>query len=177
MHVLQRCLSVATLVLVPFALAACSTRTVLRPTAKPETSWKLIAPAGSPQYALQPGQSAIEPEPVIGHFAPPVYPPALARRGMPPVTVTAQLAFGTDGKVYSVRIVSNSYAGADHALFEDAVRTAAKGWAFTPLVFEAYVDHAGATPTLQRTPKPFSLWFEFHFDMVAGKPVVETLKR
>lgn len=176
MHVFQRGLSVAALVSAPFVVAACSTRTVLRPTTKPETSWKLVEPAGSPQYALQPGQSAVEPEPVIGHFAPPMYPPALVRRGMPPVTVTAQLAFGTDGKVYSVRIVSNSYAGVDHALFADAVRTAAKDWVFTPLVFEAYVGDAGARPALQRTPKPFSLWFEFHFDMVAGKPVVETLK-
>lgn len=156
------------------ALAGCAARVVKpsAPVAKPETSYKLVAPPGAPQYALKPGQSASLPTPLIGHFAPPIYPATLAHPGMPPVTVTAQLAFGTDGKVYSVRIVSNSYAGVDHALFGDAVRTAAKDWAFTPLVFEAYVDHAGATPALQRTPKPFSLWFEFRFAMVDGKPAV-----
>lgn len=159
------------------SVSACSTRTVLKPTANPETSYRLITPPDAPHYSLQPGQSASLPAPVIGHFAPPVYPASLAHPGMPPVEVKAQLVFGSDGKVEGVYFMPDSYAGAGQALFEDAVRAAAKDWAFTPLVFEAYTGGGKAPVELERTAKPFSLWFEFRFDMVAGKPVVETVKR
>lgn len=159
------------------ALSACNTQTVLRPTANPETSWKQITPPGAPHYSLQPGQAASLPTPVIGRFEPPVYPPTLAHPGMPPVTVKAQLVFDASGKVSGVYVLSNSYTGAGHALFDDAVRAAAKDWAFTPLVFTE-THGGGATPVaLTHEAKPFSLWFAFHFDMVDGEPVVETVKR
>lgn len=158
-------------------LSACGTRTVPKPVASPETSWKLVTPPDAPHYALQLGQSAKLPVPVIGHFAPAAYPASLAHPGMPPVTVKAQLVFGTHGNVCEVVIASDSYAGTGHVLFEDAVRAAAKNWIFTPLVFETYSDPADDAGTLQREAKPFSLWFEFQFEMVNGKPVVETVKR
>lgn len=159
------------------ALSACSTRTVLRPTANPATSWQQITPPDAPHYNLQPGQSASLPAPQIGRFAPPLYPPTLAHPGMPPVTVKAQLVFDANGKVSGVYVLSNSYAGAGHALFEEAVRAAANDWAFTPLVFTETHGGGAAPVTLTRKAKPFSLWFAFHFDMVDGKPVVETVKR
>lgn len=157
-------------------LSACSgTRTIVKPTAKPETSYKLITPAAAPHYTLQTGQSAILPKPVT--FAPPTYPAALAHPGMPRVTVKAQLAFDAQGNVANVYILSNSYAGAGHALFDDAVRAAAKDWSFTPLVFQAYTGSGKTMTSLQTTTKPFSLWYAFTFDMVNGKPVVVTVKR
>lgn len=156
---------------------ACSTRTALKPTANPETSYKLITPPDAPHYLLQPGQSASLPAPIIGRFAPPVYPAALAKPGMPLVMVKAQLVFGSDGKVQGVYLLPDSYAGAGHALFEAAVRVAAKDWAFTPLVFEEYTRGGKAPVTLQREARPFSLWFEFRFAMVDGKPIVESVKR
>lgn len=146
------------------------------PVAKPETSYKLISPPGAPQYALKPGQSASLPAPLIGYFAPPVYPPSLARRGMPLVVVTAHLVFDANGKVEAVAIVSDSYAAAGHALFEAAVRKAAGEWVFTPLVFAETTGGDGRPLTLKREAKPFSLWFEFRFVMVDGKPAVETVK-
>lgn len=158
-------------------LSACSTRTVLKATAQPETSYKLITPPDAPHYALRQGQSAQLPKPVIGHFAPPVYPGSLAKAGMPLVKLKAQLVFGADGKVQDVYFLPGSYAGVGRALFEEAVRAAARDWAFTPLVFEAYSNPAMDAGTLQREARPFSLWFEFSFEMVRGKPVVETVKR
>lgn len=140
------------------------------PTANPETSYKLITPPDAPHYTLQPGQSVALPKPKIGYFAPPVYPPSLAHPGMPPVQIKAQLVFATSGQVQNVYILSDSYAGAGHALFENAVRDAAKGWVFTPLVFESYSAPAMDAGTLQREARPFSLWFEFSFRMVNGKP-------
>lgn len=162
-------------------LAACGARVVVkqlpRPTATPETSYKLVTPSGAPRYALKPGQSASLPTPLIGYFAPPVYPPSLARRRMPPVVITAHLVFGTDGRVQAVAIVADSYAAQGYKLFEDAVRKATHDWVFTPLVFTEPMGGGGTPVTLKRESKPFSLWFEFRFAMVDGKPAVETVKR
>ncbi|HET7562098.1 MAG TPA: hypothetical protein VFJ87_06930 [Rhodanobacteraceae bacterium] len=162
-------------------LAACGTHAAVKPAAQPsahpETTYKLIAPPGSPQYALKPGQSASLPTPLIGHFAPPVYPPSLARRGMPPVVITAHLVFGTDGRVQAVTIVADSFAAAAHALFEDAVIKAVHAWVFTPLVFTGTTGGGSAPVALHSEAKPFSLWFEFRFTMRDGKPVVESAKR
>lgn len=159
------------------AVSACSTRTVLKPTTQPETSYKLITPPDAPHYELRQGQTAQLPKPVIGHFAPPVYPGSLAKPGAAPVVVKAQLTFGADGRVSGVYLLPDSYAGPGHLLFEDAVRAAVADWRFTPLVFEQYSDPAMDAGTLQREAKPFSLWFAFHFAMVNGKPIVETVKR
>lgn len=160
-----------------FVLPACSTRTVLKPTARPETSYKLITPPDASHYNLQPGQSAQLPKPVIGHFAAPVYPASLAKPGAAPVVVKAQLTFDTDGRVDGVYPLPDSYAGPGHLLFEDAVRAAVADWRFTPLVFEQYSDSAMDAGTLQREAKPFSLWFAFRFKIVDGRPIVETMKR
>ena len=168
--------AIVPLALVLVSISACSTRIVLKPNPQPETSWNLITPPDAPHYNLQPGQSAQLPKPVIGHFAPPVYPASLAKPGAAPVVVKAQLTFDTTGRVNGVYLLPDSYAGQGHLLFEDAVRAAVADWRFTPLVFEQYSDPAMDAGTLQREAKPFSLWFGFHFAMVNGKPVVETVK-
>lgn len=167
----------AWLLMAAIAVSACSTRTVLRPTAQPETSYQLITPPGAPHYALHPGQTAQLPKPVIGHFAPPGYPASLAKPGAPPVVVKAQLTFDRRGRVDGVYLLPDSYAGPGHLLFEAAVRGAVANWRFTPLVFEQYSNPAMDAGTLEREARPFSLWFAFHFTMVNGKPVVETVKR
>lgn len=163
---------------VVLTLAACSTTTTrLVPTAKPETGYRQITPPNAPHYALQPGQSAQLPQPTIGHFAPPAYPAALMQPGTPPVVVKAQVVFGADGHAQHAYILSNSYPGSEASLFADAVQAATSGWVFTPLVFHQYSNPAMAAGTLETTAKPFSLWFEFDFRVVDGKPVVETVKR
>lgn len=169
------------LVGVSIVLTACAPTLVVqpapRPTVNPETSYRQITPPGAPHYTLQPGQSASLPRPQIGHFAAPVYPASLARRGMPPVVVKAQVTFGANGKATGVYVLSDSDTGANHALFEDAVRKAAGVWQFTPLVFASYSDAAMDAGTLQHTAKPFSLWFEFSFRMVDGKPSTAVERR
>lgn len=161
-------------------LAACAASNVAvkpEPTAKPETSYKLFTPKDALHYTLEPGQSATLPHPLIGRFAPPAYPPSLAHHGMPVVLIKAQLVFAASGHVQNVYILSDSYAGADRTLFEGSVRTAAMQWVFTPLMFEQPVGGGGTPITFKHEAKPFSLWFEFRFAMVNGKPVVSTSKR
>ena len=158
-------------------LAACSTTTTrLVPTAKPETGYKVYTPKGAPHYALQPGESAQLPQPVIGRFAPPVYPAPLMKPGMPPVVVRAQVVFGADGRAQHAYILSNSYAGADAGRFADAVQAATAGWVFKPLVFTEYTRSGSASASIRRMAKPFSLWFEFDFRVVNGKPVTVVVK-
>lgn len=161
-------------------LAACTAPKVAvkpEPTANPETSWKLITPKDAPHYNLKPGQSATRPQPLIGRFMPPKYPPSLAHPCMPVVLVKAQLVFAGSGHVQGVFILSDSYTGSGHALFEDAVHKAAVQWVFTPLIFEQSVGGEAMPITFKRETKPFSLWFEFRFAMVDGKPTVSTSKR
>lgn len=159
-------------------LSACAaTVTSVAPSANPETSYRLITPKDAPHYTLEPGQSAAEPKPLIGYFVPPRYPPSLARPDMPVVQVKAQLVFDEVGHVRETLILSNSYSGAGGELFDDAVREATAQWAFTPLVFEQTVGGGSGVPvTLKREAKPFSLWFEFDFRMVGGKPTVSTTR-
>lgn len=159
------------------AMSGCSTRIVPKPTVNPETSYKLITPPDAPHYTLRPGQSAKLPKPIIGYFAPPVYPAALVKLGMPLVVIKAQVVFGADGNAQHAYILSNSCTGTGSGMFADAVQAATAGWRFTPLVFEQYGKPTMATGALQTTTKPFSLWFEFDFRVVDGKSTVETVKR
>lgn len=174
-------LQISTLTCLAIVLSACTLVPAVEPppapSANPETSYALITPPGAPHYTLQPGQSAQLPQPQIGHFAAPVYPVSLAHAGMPPVTIKAQVTFGADGKATGVYVLSDSYTGAGRALFEDAVRKAAGAWRFTPLVFASYGNTAMDAGTPQRTAKPFSLWFEFSFRMVNGKPSTAVQRR
>ena len=46
-------------------------------------------------------------------------------------------------------------------------------WTFTPL----WMQKPNGDGSYDLTAKPFSLWYVFHFKVVDGKPIVETVKR
>ncbi|HJR12526.1 MAG TPA: hypothetical protein VJ833_01350 [Rhodanobacteraceae bacterium] len=152
-------------------VSACSTRTVLKPTAEPKTSYEMVVPKGVPRYTLEPGETAVQP--LQDKQVAPVYPPSLVHPGESSVTVVAQLVMDKDGRVQGVYPVSDTGKAADHALFEAAVEHAAMQWTFTPL----WVQKPNGDGTYELTAKPFSLWYVFHFTIVNGKPIVETAKR
>jgi hypothetical protein len=153
------------------ALSACSPRTVLKPNPLPKTSYDMVVPKGVLRYTLEPGETAVQPMP--DKQVAPVYPPSLVQPGAAPVTVTVQLVMDKDGHVQRVYPVSDTAIGADRDLFEAAVQRAAGQWTFTPL----WVQHPNGDGTYLLTSKPFSLWYVFHFKVVDGKPIVETVKR
>jgi len=153
------------------ALSACSTRTVLKPNPQPKTSYEMVVPKGVLRYTLEPGETAVQPVP--DKQVAPVYPPSLVQPGAIPVTITAQLVMDKDGHVQGVYPVSDTDKTAGLALFEAAVEHAARQWTFTPL----WVQHPKGDGTYLLTSKPFSLWYVFHFKIVDGKPIVETVKR
>lgn len=153
------------------SLQACGTRTVLKPNPQPKTSYEMVVPKGVLRYTLEPGETAVQPQP-DKHVAP-VYPSSLVRPGAAPVTVVAQLVMDKDGRVQGVYPVSDTDKTAGHALFEAAVEHAAMQWTFTPL----WMRKPSGDGTYDLSVKPFSLWYVFHFKVVDGKPIVETVKR
>ena len=157
--------------LAAISISACSTRTVLKPNPQPKTSYEMLVPKGVLRYTLAPGETAIRPMPQ--RQIAPIYPPSLVHPGAAPVMVTVQLVVGKDGCVQGVYPVSNTNQGQDHALFETAVRHAAMQWTFTPL----WMEKPKPDGTHELIAKPFSLWYVFHFKVVNGKPIVETVKR
>lgn len=159
------------LALVGGLLSACGTRTVLKPNPQPKTSYEMLVPKTALRYTLEPGETAVRPMP--DRQVAPVYPASLVRPDAALVTVVAQLVMDKDGHVEGVYPVSDTGKTADHALFEAAVEHAAKQWTFTPL----WVESPHGDGTFELTAKPFSLWYAFHFKVVDGKPVVETVKR
>jgi len=153
------------------SLQACNTRTVLKPNPQPKTSYEMLIPKTALRYLLAPGETDVQPKP--DKQIAPVYPPSLVHPGAPPVTVVAQLVMDKDGHVQGVYPVSDTDKAADHALFEAAVADAATQWTFTPL----WMQKQNGDGTYYLTAKPFSLWYVFHFKVVDGKPIVETVKR
>lgn len=153
------------------SLQACSPRTVLKPNPQPKTSYEMLVPKGVLRYTLEPGETAVQPMP--DKQVAPVYPPSLVHPGAALVTVTAQLVMDKDGHVQGVYPVSDTATNPDRALFEAAVENAAMQWRFTPL----WMRKPNGEGTYELTAKPFSLWYVFHFKVVDGKPIVETVKR
>jgi hypothetical protein len=153
------------------ALTACSSHTVLKPNPQPKTSYEMLIPKTALRYTLAPGETAVQPQP--DKQVEPVYPPSLVHPGAPPVTLVAQLVMDKDGHVQGVYPVSDTASAADRAPFETAVEHAAMQWTFTPL----WMQKPNGDGTYKLTAKPFSLWYVFHFKVVDGKPIVETVKR
>ena len=153
------------------SLYACNTRTVLKPNPQPKTSYEMLVPQTALRYSLAPGETAVQPQP--DKQAAPVYPQSLLHPGAAPVTVVAQLVMDGDGHVQGVYPVSDTATGEDRALFEAAVEHAAMQWTFTPL----WMQKPNGDGTYELTAKPFCLWYVFHFKVVDGKPIVETVKR
>lgn len=153
------------------SLQACSPRTVLKPNPQPKASYEMVVPKGVLRYSLAPGETAVQPMPT--RQVPPVYPASLVHPGAPPVTVIAQLVMDKDGHVQGVYPGSDTPANPDRALFEAAVEHAATQWTFTPL----WMRKPNGDGTYDLKAKPFSLWYVFHFKVIDGKPIVETVKR
>jgi len=159
------------LIMVFGSISACSTRAVLKPNPQPKTSYEMVVPKGVLRYSLAPGETAVQPMP--DKQVAPVYPPSLVHPDAAPVTITAQLVMDKDGRVQGVYPVSDTAMSADRDLFEAAVEHAAMQWTFTPL----WMQKPNGEGTYDLTANPFSLWYVFHFKVVDGKPIVETVKR
>jgi hypothetical protein len=154
-------------------LAACSSAS-LRPPAtalhQGEASYQLLADDHMAHYPLAMGSTSSGAA-LLDHPAP-SYPSVMLASCPAQVQLRALLIVGENGEVDEVRI---DQAPAVAPVFAAAVRAAAMGWRFEPLV----ISHGAADANDEAHPvdteaKPFSLPYAFRFACRDGKAEVSS---
>lgn len=131
-------------------------------------SYKPIVREDVTTYSLTSSESATVPE--LSLHSTPKYPKRLVPLGLPPVDILAQLIMDENGTVTDVRFTG--YPGDDRykGRFEQSVKDAALTWKFSPFIITRTALGEDQLPVAVRTPKPFSLWYVFHFEIKDGVP-------
>lgn len=134
-----------------------------------------VAP-GTPRYEEKEDEISNRPVPV--ESPPPEYPSAAIALGLRRVIVGAKVIVDTHGDVSEVRIAP-ALDPTDHpAAFDDAVRDALQHWRFVPLTFRRFAEvedgegNVVDSRLVSSENKPFSLDYDFVFELRNGKPVV-----
>ncbi len=162
-------------------LALCACNHAVKPTATPpetQVAFRLSAAGGqTPRWEMHKGESANIPAMIV-HEAP-AYPESAVALRLPLVVVEAKVIVDAEGQVSEVRIVP-AEATPLRDLFEEAVRTGVGQWRYTPLEFTRWKDvldaHGNVVDAKREAVerKPFSLDYEFRFELRDGKPFVGT---
>ena len=147
------------------AMAACShavrTTVDFRSVDAPETK----------HYELRDEESFAIPTPV--DHLPPEYPVAMIGQHIAHVVVRTKVIVDEKGNVTEAR-----FSDASLPAFDDAVRTAVSKWHYTPFIVRRWKDVTDAEGNVtdsriaSEEAKPFSLDYDFTFDLRDGKPVV-----
>jgi hypothetical protein len=117
---------------------------------------------------VQPDEKVSQPE--LEKRGPPEYPADLLQYDLPPLNLTAQIVVGADGKVQRV-IFPPGDVFPHLNRFQSAVEKAVLGWSYRPLTFTRTLQSSGHKPLIVATSRPFSLWYNFHFEVVAGQGI------
>ena len=155
------------------ALAGCATPT--RPDAQTAVAYRTVERPDTPHYELSENEVSTNPLPIDA--LPPVYPATMVARGIAHVDIRAQVIVAASGTVDDVRIAGDSSRPAE---FDEAVRSAVSRWRYMPLRIEQWedvVDEDGNvvdSRLVRDEAKPFSLDYEFVFDLRDGRPSVRT---
>jgi len=154
-------------------LTACASLPAPPPSApNTEVQYHAVADKHTRHYQLTFGETAVTPA-LRRDRDPPVYPPALIARRLPPVSVRAKLIVDSKGKVIDVRFADADHADAVRQAFEQAVRAATLQWTFLPLLIQHWKAMPdGGQKVVKSDPVPFSQDYVFRFSLVNGKPVV-----
>jgi hypothetical protein len=161
------------------ALIACTRQTKLELVPPPpQTSVKYsahVAP-GTPRYEEKEGEVSNRPVPV--EHPPPEYPSAAVALGLHRVVVSVKVIVDSEGKVSEVRIPPAVDSAARPAVFDDAVRAALLRWRYVPLTFRRFAEVKDAegdvvdAREVSVEHRPFSLDYDFLFELRDGKPMV-----
>lgn len=155
-------------------LAGCASVPSPAPEPVPRTDvrYHAVDNENTRHYVLTSSETAVSP--TVGRDNdPPVYPPALVARRLPPVDVRAELIVDRKGEVTDVRFADADRADATRRIFEQAVRTATLQWTFVPLLIQHWKAMPdGGEKVVKSEPMPFSQDYVFRFALVNGKPVV-----
>lgn len=154
------------------------------PPASPEThvAYRTKLDPATPAYQEQNDNETYN-TPVTLDNPPPRYPLAMVARHLPLVTVAVKVIVNTSGVVDEVRIAPNADLATHPVEFDDAVRDALLHWRYTPLRYtrwERVIDNQGNevdARVIAAETKPFSMDYEFRFELHDGKPIVEGAAR
>ena len=152
-----------------------------RPSAQTNVAYRSVETPGTQHYEPSEDETATATVPLASPA--PEYPADMLGLHLAHVTVTAKLIVDTEGNVGEVRIESAGSAAPYPAAFDDAVRAAVAHWRYTPLRFRSFeevLDDEGNVTDMRVVKdeaRPFSLDYEFDFDLRDGKPVVSSGNR
>jgi hypothetical protein len=157
------------------SLNAChGAREISTPEARGLADYKAVVPFSAPRYEVKPDERVSQPE--LEKRGPPDYPADLLQYALPPLNLTAQVVVGADGKVQ--RVIFPSGDVFPHlSRFQLAVEKAVLAWSYRPLTFTRTLQSSDRKPVIVTTSRPFSLWYNFHFEVVAGHGVGSFDKR
>lgn len=139
-----------------------------------------VAP-GTPRY--EEGEDEISNRPSPIEFPAPVYPAAALALGLHRVEVGAKVIVDAEGKVSEVRIAEAPDPATHPAVFDDAVHEALLRWRYIPLTFRRFAevkDEQGNvvdSRLVSSENRPFSLDYDFVFELRDGKPMVGSATR
>lgn len=160
-------------------LAACSTPVRTDPPApQTQVAYQSVVSASTRRYELEPGENSTQPK--LIENPEPVYPIAMIPAHLPHVVVRAKIVVDKAGSVAQVQLAQTP--GAQLTAFEKAVREATSKWRYTPLEILRWRDEINAqgevvgSHQVATESRPFSLDYEFHFDLRDGKPVVASTR-
>ncbi len=160
------------------AAAGAGCTSALKPSStSPETrvAYQAKFDAGAPHYEQREDEVSNNPIPITNPA--PIYPKAAISQHLALVVIEAKVIVDSNGKVSEVRIAQNG--DASHLQFETAVRDAVSQWTYAPLTFTRWEEVKDAQGNvIDSRPasverKPFSLDYEFRFELRDGKPVVD----
>jgi len=136
--------------------------------------YRSVDDAGTKHYELRAEQSYTIPAAVENQ--PPDYPADMIALHLSHVDVRVKVIVDEKGAVNEARFPADA---ADHpAAFDDAVRGAVMKWHYTPFVIRTWEDVKDAEGNVtdsriaSQQAQPFSLDYDFSFDLRDGKPVV-----
>jgi hypothetical protein len=146
-----------------------------------QVSYRALVDPGTPRYEERDDENSTTPIPLDN--AAPMYPENLLPLHLALIKVKAKVVVDRAGKVSEVHIAAPDAASPHYAEFEAAVHDALLRWRFTPLTFTRweYVEDKQGNVVDSRAvaveSKPFSLDYEFRFELRDGKPVVDSAAR
>jgi len=147
-------------------------------SAPPQTNVRYSAHVdpGTPRYEEKENEVSNRPLPL--EHPPPAYPQAAMALGLPRVEVSVKIVIDAEGKVSDVRIVPPENTTVHPPVFDEAVREALSRWRFIPLTFTSWEDvkddrgNVVDARQVRSERRPFSLDYDFFFELQNGKPVV-----
>jgi hypothetical protein len=158
-----------------FVLSALALTSSCSHDVRTQVDFKSVEEPGTKHYDIRPEESYSMPTPV--DHLPPQYPADALPLHLAHVLVRVKLIVDAGGNVTEARF---NDASGDLSSFQNAVRDTVLKWHYTPFRIKQWEDVEDAegnvvdSRLVSDESKPFSLDYEFTFDLRDGKPTVDS---